>query len=382
MQKSEVLSFNKDILTEIVPPVFMLNHINGRRTNLNNVLGTPITTGIIRPPYKAAFSKEIAEPGMLRETDLKEVIPHLFDTSFESVVATVNALSPGIEGKINELTVAKLEFGQIAYIFFCNASISNLSVPFVTYLSRGPKKKIIPGCGEPSLSGYATVDYTMLKQTLDLFKTRLPTDVRERFDVVGPIALGNFTYKGEDYTFYTMPFIPYGELNLSLQHFQGKNRTLVLPYFHYSIPWNIDMEKTNNNQHKDTRKRAEAYVQKNSEYDESSYSFGRQMTDLILGECLVHVVSNMIGMQHLIIAGDWMAVISPKGLRLKLITFRGPVGIMNKKKFIDMLLEHKEPLKVNIPNRESYDFSIFTDSGFGRPAIEEIYATAESMLLK
>jgi len=246
------------------------------------------------------------------------------------------------------LRIGRFEGGRYALILLCQAVVNDSKYHFVTYLSRGPYELNHVYGKDQNLSELTEQDFHDLRTLSEQFRQKLRSETRKRFNVVSPLALGKVSYDGKNYAFFTMPFVPRGEINIESQDFSKKGEIRTIPYFRYAIPWSAQMQKTKLEQEETVlsfgRKVLSGDLNENELKNTQEYNTMRnQLCDLAIGEMLIHLVSNgKFPTNHLIGAGDWMGVISAYGLKLTLISCRGGLELISKDAFLERLRAHKD----------------------------------------
>ncbi|MBI4009460.1 hypothetical protein HY357_04445 [Candidatus Roizmanbacteria bacterium] len=378
------LELTREIPQTIVSAGELLNNMKQAQVTSSLTFGVPVTWGELKIATKDKTSKEWARPDVINFSDLPVVQPYLFDTAQEVLEQTVSALSQVGINQLESMKIQRIQFGQLAYIFLCEARVEGKPVRFVSYLARGPHERAASGFGGESLSEIAVNDYDSLHYLSRQFDILATPTVRERFDVIRPIALGKIKFKDEHYALFTMPFVPYGELGLESEEFIKESRpddSYQMLHFKYALPYNKQMARVNRDQSESAIRRGKVFFlgkhtpeQMITNPDVVSYT--RQKEDYVLGEMLAHLVSGgMFPTQHLVNAGDWMGMISSKGLRMKLITIRGKLSPISKRDFIRHLLSHTEKLWTG---HSFVEVPIFRD--LDPQKLEQLYDEAERLL--
>lgn len=345
------------------------------RLSFNHSLGLPFVWNNIHVPagslpqiFRAQEPKFF--PDQLTIDTLPSLAPQLFSDP-DTLSQTVSTIAGASVGEIDILRGGLLQMGHMAHILFYDAVVGDNSYPFVVYLSKGPEGS--------RLAEEAEQDYSNLKMLAEAFRKGLSLETREKYDVINPIAKGNVTYNHQQYPFFTMPFLPLGELCVEFIGITDRSGTIkqAVPYLQYAVPYTEEMVETTTSQIADATTIAKRLVRENygSLLDtKEAQQYKMQRNDLLRGIALVYYLSNRrLPKKHLVNAGDWMVIINNSELILRLITVRGGFGPpLSEEEFYEEIRSHEEP------SLHDVDFSPFMT--IRRDEFSEVLSQARSLI--
>lgn len=311
----------------------------------------------------------------LQSTDLSDVGTRLFDNN-TVVETTLRGISTKDPAALERIRGSLLQMGNKAYILLYEAVAAGERHHFVTYLSRFPE--------EDPRGGDARRDYLDLRSLAKAFETRLKPEAQPKYGVVKPLAFDHITVKEKRYPFFTMPFVPMGELAVNAALINPSARdghTPGFPYFSYSVTYTDEM-KAETQQHM-VAATALAHAVNRGEnpqilkYVEKEYTYRSQRKDLLRACSLVYLLShNRFPKEHLINAGDWMADIGKDALSLRLITVRGGFSTpMTVDAFYERMLTHME-----VPTLHNLSLHIFPFGGLKKTEFLQVVEEAKTLI--
>lgn len=318
-------------------PETAAGYLDNLHTRPSKKLGIPVTwTRMIVHVGDLSTLYSPQEPNIpgLTLSDTAEIGTGLFDEG-DALAQTVEQITGKGFTRVDALRTARLQFGLKAHILFHEATIDGHPFYFITYLSRTPE-------GTEN-AAEAIADFKNLTWLSQQYN-RLPSWARDRYDVIQPISLGYTKYQDNNYPYFTMPFVPWGELGLEAITITSSGMvTDKVPFFRYSVPYTAGMLDESETQ----ARTALSLAHRLAEYDpENAYrdntgteSFLKQRDDLFKAVALIHILSEgHFPTSHKINAGDFMAVIEASGLRTKLGTIRGGYqSIRDPGEFMEMM---------------------------------------------
>ena len=273
-----------------------------------------------------------------------------------------------------------LTFGNIDQVLMCEAKLTEGIGFFIIYLSKGPEGTRFAQTSHD--------DFRLLQLASDAFSDNLTVNARKRFRITRPVAEGHIRFRGNLHPFRTAAFVPYGEINAGFKILGSpKNPHRIYPYYDYAVPFNTQMEKTN-----DTNE-ADALIRLMHDYPKISIDFystvhphnpdqaiqiyKNQQRHMFLTMALLYRTIGIVPMEHMIQAGDVMGILRDDGsMMTNLITFRGgamvPTDWRTFKKWMKRKLEPKPPFG------ESGDFPVYAD--LSERDMDKIIASMDDLL--
>ncbi len=343
MSRRELVSRNNPD-QGIVSPNDIVDRLDFQHQKIIPNLDIPIKWYEIRKERGFIYNDVSPIIGALGKEDILPLGTSLFDIN---PVILYDTYGQAIgKDKIRELSGWEQEFGHMAFIFMYRIrDQKGKSSYFTTYVSRYPEGT--------ERAKAAKRDFQDLQFLSTRFNTGLKEKYKQKFGVVYPIALGTTQYNQKSYPFFTMPFVPFGELNFNVFEVMddGEYPVMVFFFLSYSKPLNRKMKETIEDQRNTAQSMAREYYntaldREHLENTRASIIVKKQLDDILLGNMLVYLLSgNRLPKDFLINAGDWMGVINDRGLLLKLISVSGGFDEpISEKVLFKTLKYHDEPV--------------------------------------
>lgn len=326
-----------------------------QRINTNS-----LPVDIYQPSFGRMILEEESVSSCFTTNRFSEIIPVLFEND-TTLFETLKIIENGQLLPYSKLeTVNEHQLGRNGVIrIFQACTEDGHTTPFVVHISRFPTENL-----------RLEKEYKNLKYLSSLFETHLDEDTRTRFNVVKPLQFG---VSGEldscPYPFFTMPYIPQGELNQQyyIHEDSSNGKLLAIPHFIYAIPYNETMFEVNRRQLTDTHLNVQERIETHK----------KLCHDLLIVNALIyHLTGGRMLNDMKINAGDFMADMSnfSQGMPLTLVAIQnGLTDPVSLQEWVANMQGHTELSETHIAgfrDKEVYTFFNFPDIFFYKALLE------------
>ena len=323
-------------------------------------------------PFDETIS--IQEKGVIHQVDrpitvvdLPEAALGLFrsNDALEETVAVISG-----NRLIKEVKGCFINFGAKALMLLHQVIIDDGTLYFVTYLSRGSL--------DTKLGKETEMDFNNLKFLATQFKKNLTPETLLNHRVVDPVAFGVYTWQGDDYPFYTMPFIPDAdEITIRLTQYNIPAIQGGIASVEYAVPSDkktkyvnektigqIAAAKTKFTKLFNKHGRVNEELLNEVEPMPAHQNYRGRRKDLLIQMLLIYYLSfNRFPLEFQVSAGDIMARIAENSLEnITLITVRGGFSQeLTLDDFFRRLQNHDEPYYARKGQPTNHVFPPFFD---------------------
>lgn len=251
-----------------------------------------------------------------------------------------------------------IEFGKKAHIVYHEVILRDgKSLEFISYIADGNGRS----------QGYEGSDnFRQLTNLSQQFEERLRYKYKAKYRVIRPLCKGWVHIKQMGCRAFTMPYVglPYGELHVEVIRYWNNQKELTgfTPFFRYAVNWTEEMEEIS------AMCQQDALILRNGQ--PHSELFEKQQDDIVKALILLWKLTDYhFPYQFLINSGDYMAIISDKGLDLILTCIRGGLRHIGPEPqaLFNAIQQHLESHFSDLP-RDTYleIFSFLTQEHFLR----------------